>query len=113
VRRAGFTGRVQSTFEPRLGRRLDPALADLGRLLFFDKVPGLHDDNSCAGCHAPRFGFGDSQPVAIGVGNDDVVGPGRKGPRNQRRSPLVANTAFYPALTWTPRFVAASGDCSR
>jgi cytochrome c peroxidase len=110
LQRAGFTGGVQSTLEARLGREIDPALADLGRLLFFDKILGLHDDNSCAGCHAPAFGFGDSQRMAIGVDNNDVVGPNRSGPRNQRRSPLVANTAFYPALMWTPRFVALSGD---
>jgi cytochrome c peroxidase len=108
--RAGFTGRIESTLEPRLGRPIDAARADLGRLLFFDKILGLHDDNSCAGCHAPAFGFGDSQRMAIGVQNNDVVGPNRSGPRNQRRSPLVANTIFYPALMWTPRFVALSGD---
>ncbi len=110
LRKAGFRGNVQATLEARLGRKVDPALADLGRLLFFDKILGLHGDNSCAGCHAPAFGSGDSQPMAIGVDNNDVVGPGRMGPRNQRRSPLVANTAFYPALMWTPRFVALSGD---
>jgi cytochrome c peroxidase len=110
LREAGFTGRVEATLEARLGRPLDPALADLGRLLFFDKILGLHNDNSCAGCHSPAFGFGDSQPMAIGVDNNDIVGPNRRGPRNQRRSPLVANTIFYPALMWTPRFVALSGD---
>lgn len=110
LREAGFTGRVESTLEARLGRPIDPAMADLGRLLFFDKVLGLHDDNSCAGCHAPKFGFGDAQPMAIGVDNNDVVGPNRAGPRNQRRSPFVANTIFYPALMWTPRFRALSGD---
>jgi cytochrome c peroxidase len=107
---AGFTGRIESTLVARLGRPLDPALADLGRLLFFDKILGLHEDNSCAGCHSPAFGFGDAQPMAIGVDNNDVVGPNRGGPRNQRRAPLVANTIFYPALMWTPRFVALSGD---
>ena len=96
--------------EARLGRSVDPELAELGRLLFFDKILGLHNDNSCAGCHAPAFGFGDSQPMAIGVDNNNVVGANRRGPRNQRRSPLVANTIFYPALMWTPRFVAVSGD---
>jgi cytochrome c peroxidase len=110
LRDAGFTGDVEVTLEARLGRRIDPTLADLGRLLFFDKILGLHDDNSCAGCHSPAFGFGDSQPMAIGVDNNDIVGPSRRGPRNQRRSPLVANTIFYPALMWTPRFVALSGD---
>jgi len=107
---AGFTGNVGATLEARLNRRLDPAMADLGRLLFFDKILGLHDDNSCAGCHSPAFGFGDSQPMAIGVDNNDIVGPNRRGPRNQRRAPLVPNTIFYPALMWTPRFVALSGD---
>ena len=106
----GFTGRIESRLEARLGRPIDPALADLGRLLFFDKILSLHKDNSCAGCHSPAFGFGDSQPMAIGVDNNDVVGPNRRGPRNQRRAPLVANTIFYPALMWTPRFVALSGD---
>lgn len=108
--RAGFSGRIESTLEIRLGRPVDQARADLGRLLFFDKILGLRNDNSCAGCHAPAFGFGDSQRMAIGVQNNDVVGPNRHGPRNQRRSPLVANTVFYPALMWTPRFVALSGD---
>src|SRR4029434_265294 len=110
LRDAGFTGNVEATLEARLGRRIDPELADLGRLLFFDKILGLHGDNSCSGCHSPAFGFGDSQPMAIGVDNNDIVGPSRRGPRNQRRSPLVANTIFYPALMWTPRFVALWGD---
>jgi cytochrome c peroxidase len=110
LKKAGFTGGVESTLERRLGRRIDRPRAELGRLLFFDKVLGLHDDNSCAGCHSPAFGFGDSQPMAIGVDNNDVVGPNRKGPRNQRRSPPAANAVFYPALMWTPRFVALSGD---
>src|SRR5262245_13828377 len=107
--RAGFTGRMQSRLETRLGRPIDARRADLGRLLFFDKILGLHDDNSCAGCHAPAFGFGDSQRMAIGVQNNNVVGPNRHGPRHQRRSPLVANTIFYPALMWPPRFVALPG----
>jgi cytochrome c peroxidase len=44
------------------------------------------------------------------VDNNNFVGPNRHGPRNMRRSPGVANAAFYPALMWTPRFVALSGD---
>ena len=57
----GYTGAVESTLEDRLGRRLDPELADLGRLLWFDKSGGLHDDNACGGCHAPADGFGDTR----------------------------------------------------
>ncbi|MCI0364290.1 MAG: hypothetical protein L0Y44_09770 [Phycisphaerales bacterium] len=107
---AGFTGTVEASLEARLGRSLDPNKVELGRLLFFDNILGLHSDNSCAGCHSPAFGFGDSQPMAIGVDNNGIVGPDRAGARNQRRSPFVANTEFYPALMWTARFVALSGD---
>jgi cytochrome c peroxidase len=106
----GFTGRVESTLTKRLGRPLDPMLADTGRLLWFDTVTGLNGDNSCAGCHSPTNGFGDSQPIAIGIENNGVVGPDRTGPRNMRRSPSVINTAFYPRLMWNSRFAALSGD---
>ncbi len=106
----GFTGRIERTLEERLGRRLDPRLADVGRLLWFDPIQGLNDDNACAGCHSPTHGFGDTQPIAIGVDNNGIVGPDRTGPRNQRRSPTVINTAFYPTLMWNSRFHAGSGD---
>ena len=108
--RQGFTGRVENTLEKRLGRPLDPNKVEVGRLLFFDKFVGLHGDNSCAGCHSPLNGFGDSQSIAIGVENNDFVGPQRAGPRNQRRTPSVVNTAFYPKLMWNGRFSAISGD---
>lgn len=111
---AGFTGNIQQVFEERLqanlGRPIDPKLANLGRLLWFDKIHSLHHDNTCGGCHSPTNGFGDSQPMAIGVQNNNVVGPDRAGPRNQRRSPLVVNTALYPALMWNGRFNSLSGD---
>jgi cytochrome c peroxidase len=110
LQRAGFTGRIESTLESRLKRRVNPRLADLGRLLFFDTAGGLHDDNTCAGCHAPAAGMGDTQSIAIGVQNNGIVGPRRAGPRNQRRSPMVINTAFYPSLMWNGRFFAPSRD---
>ena len=110
LRKAGFTGKIESTLVKRLGRPIDKGLADLGRRLFFDPLGGLHNDNTCAGCHAPAAGFGDTQSIAIGVQSNRVVGPGRKGPRNQRRTPTVVNTAFYPALMWNGRFSAPSGN---
>ena len=106
----GFTGRVAGTLEARLGRRIDRQLADLGRVLWFDPIQGINDDNTCAGCHSPTNGFGDTQPIAIGIDNNRVVGPRRSGPRNQRRSPMVINSAFYPTLMWNSRFRATSGD---
>lgn len=106
----GFTGRVGSTLEARLGRRIDRRLADVGRQLWFDPIQGLNDDNACGGCHSPTNGFGDTQPIAIGIDNNRVVGPDRTGPRNQRRTPMAINTAFYPTLMWNSRFHALSGD---
>jgi cytochrome c peroxidase len=106
----GFTGDVESTLETRLGRPVDPRLANIGRLLWFDTVTGLNGDNSCAGCHSPTNGFGDSQPIAIGIDSNGVVGPDRAGPRNMRRAPMVLNTAFFPALMWNARFSSVSGD---
>jgi len=108
--RAGFTGRVESTLESRLGHPIDRRLANLGRLLFFDKIGALHSDNACAGCHSPTAGFGDTQSIAIGVQNNNIVGHNRGGPRNQRRTPTVVNTAFFPNLMWNGRFFAPSGD---
>lgn len=90
----GFTGRIASTLDARLGRRIDRQLADIGRML----------------CHSPTHGFGDSQPMAVGIDNNGIVGPGRSGPRNQRRSPSVINSVFYPTLMWNSRFNARSGD---
>lgn len=110
LRKAGFTGRIESALAARLGRPIDRRLADVGRFLFFDPIGGLHDDNACAGCHSPADGFGDSQSIAIGIQNNGVVGPGRTGPRNQRRTPTVANAAFFPALMWNGRFASVSGD---
>jgi cytochrome c peroxidase len=107
---AGFTGRIESTLEERLGRRILPELVEVGRLLFFDNINGLHQDNSCAGCHSPAFGFGDAGSIAIGVDSNRIVGAVREGPRNQRKAPMVVNTAFLPKLMLNGRFVALSGD---
>lgn len=110
LRQTGFTGTVESTLQGRLGRPINRKLANLGRLLFFDKVGALHSDNACAGCHSPTTGFGDTQSIAIGIQNNNLVGRNRFGPRNQRRAPTVVNTAFFHRLMWNGRFIAASGD---
>src|SRR5438309_9084481 len=106
----GFTGTVGSSMEQRLGRRIDNQLADLGRNLFHDTIVGLNNDNSCSGCHSATAGFGDTQSIAIGVENNFIVGPDRRGPRNQRRTPMAANTAFFPNLMWNSRFASLAND---
>ena len=110
LQQQGFTGKIESTLERRLGRPVDRRLANLGRLLWFDTLTGLNDDNTCAGCHSPTNGFGDTQSIAIGIENNGVVGPDRTGPRNQRRAPSALNVAFYPNLMWDSRFASLSGD---
>jgi cytochrome c peroxidase len=107
---AGFTGTVQSSLPARLGRPLHPALIDLGRLVFFDNILGLHNDNSCAGCHSPAAGFGDTQSIAIGTDNNGKVGPDREGPRNQRRAPMTINVGFYPRMMLNLRFASLAHD---
>ncbi len=106
----GFTGRIEATLERRLGHHLDNQRANLGRLLWFDTITGLNNDNTCAGCHSPTNGFGDTQSIAIGIDNNGIVGPHRAGPRNQRRTPMVINAAFFPTLMWNSRFASLSGD---
>lgn len=110
----GFSGDIERSFRSRLrqnlGRPIDAKLADLGRLLWFDNLQSLGRDNTCGGCHSPANGMGDSQPIAIGVQSNGVVGPNRQGPRNQRRAPSVVNTALYPRMMWNSRFESLSGD---
>jgi len=105
-----FTGTMHQQLETRLGRKIDNQLADLGRLAFHDSFLGLNNDNSCSGCHAAAVGFGDTQSIAIGIDNNNIVGPDRAGPRNQRRAPMVLNNVFYPRLMWNSRFASLSGS---
>lgn len=106
----GFTGTIEAKFIQELNRPIDQKRANLGRLLWFDIITGLNDDNTCGGCHSPTNGFGDTQPIAIGIDNNLIVGTNRTGPRNQRRSPIAANTALYPNLMWNSRFASLSGN---
>src|SRR5256886_13140715 len=105
-----FSGTVGLSLEQRLGRKINNQLADLGRNLFHDTIVGLNNDNSCSGCHSATAGFGDTQSIAIGVENNFIVGPDRRGPRNQRRTPMAANTALFPTLMWNSRFASLSFD---
>lgn len=110
LQQIGFSGEIDTKAADLIGHSIDPDKAELGRNLFFDRILSLADDNSCSGCHAPQFGFSDSQSIAIGVGNNCVVGPGRQGPFNQRRSPSVANAVLYPKFMWNGRFSSLSGN---
>jgi cytochrome c peroxidase len=106
----GVDGRIEETLVARLGRPVNGELAEVGRLLFFDPVLSVTEDNSCAGCHGPNASFNDSKSISVGVENNGVVGPGRAGPHNLRRAPTVINAVFYPKLMWDGRFAANSLD---
>jgi cytochrome c peroxidase len=109
----GFTGTIQRDLSSAqfMNRPIIAKLQNLGRALFFDPVTSLHNDNSCAGCHDPGSGFADSQSIAIGVEDVGMIaGTGRAGPRNQRRSPTIMNSVFYPNMMWDGRFSAPSGN---
>jgi len=67
--------------------------AELGRLLFFDKRMSSDQSVGCASCHAPEHAFGDSQPVATGIG-------GQKGGRS---APTVINRAYSTFQFWDGR----------
>jgi cytochrome c peroxidase len=67
--------------------------AQLGKLLFFDKI--LSDDKtiSCASCHIPEFAFADTVAKSIGTNNS----------RTTRNTPSVMNMASRDAMFWDGR----------
>jgi cytochrome c peroxidase len=106
----GFTGRIESTVQARLGRPVNEKLAAPGHLLYFDAILGIKQDNACAACHSPTTGYADTQSIAVGIDSNGLVGPSRSGPRNRRRTPTSLNAAFYPKAMWNGRFESLSGD---
>jgi cytochrome c peroxidase len=67
-----------------------PALAELGRLLFFDKRLSERGAIACSSCHDPSRGFTDGRAVGAGVA-------GRSTGRNTLS---LLNVAYRPALRW-------------
>ena len=50
------------------GPKPDPAKVALGKALFFDKELSGNRDVSCATCHQPKLGTGDSLSLSVGTG---------------------------------------------
>ena len=124
----GFTGTVEASLEARLGRPLDPAKVELGRLLFFDNVLGLHDvfgDAGCVYCHAvagpanemfsdfelhriagpqvfPGFGVGEGNVIFDGPDSNEDFGvmqtSGDPAQRYMFRTAPLRNLAVAPAM---------------
>lgn len=72
---------------------IDPAQADLGRLLFYDPVLSAANDRSCASCHHPDLGFSDGLPLAAGAHGGDL----------RRNTQTLWNVAYVPRLFWDGR----------
>jgi len=85
----------------------DPAMASLGKMLFFDKILSGNRDVSCASCHSPAAHTGDDGSLAVGTGATitggvRTLGTGRQfTPRNAPPLFSVGLKPFY--MFWDGR----------
>ncbi|MEP4198426.1 MAG: cytochrome c peroxidase [Aliishimia sp.] len=63
---------------------VDPAQAELGQLLFYDRILSGNRNIACSTCHHPDFGTGDGLSLGIGEGGKGV-GPERTAGEGQDR----------------------------
>jgi cytochrome c peroxidase len=70
-----------------------PALAALGRQLFFEPQLSRARDISCASCHAPHLGFADARRLALG----------HEGTQGPRHTPHLLGVAHASSLMWDGR----------
>ena len=75
---------------------VDPAEAELGRLLFWDPVLSGNRNISCGTCHHPRFGTSDGLSLGLGEGGTGVGPDRRADPKNmpEQRVPRNATALF-------------------
>src|SRR5262245_7695424 len=94
----------------------DPALVDLGRALFFDKLLSGNRDVSCATCHSPTTSTNDKLSLAIGtgavrVGGTRTLGVGRQfTPRN---APSLLSAGLGPFYMFWDGRVSEEGGVAR
>jgi cytochrome c peroxidase len=77
----------------------DPALASLGKMLFFDKVLSGNRDVSCASCHSPSAHTGDDASLAVGTGATMIAGVRTLGTGRQftpRNAPPLFSVGLRP-----------------
>ena len=110
LQQAGFTGRIESTLETRLGRPIDPKLANLGRLLFFDRSGAFTTTTLVPGAMRRPTGFGDTQSIAIGVQNNNIVGQVGRGRGTSGEHPLPSTRPFIRTSCGTAGSSRRSGD---
>lgn len=85
----------------------NPAVVELGRLLFFDPVLSATQQVACATCHHPDHGWADGRATPLGVFAHGL-GPGRQMlaghvfPPLARNTPTLLNVAFNGIETGKP-----------
>lgn len=88
--------------------RVRPELAELGRLLAFDKVLSGNQNISCMTCHHPVLGTGDGRSLPVGQGGEGL-GPSRVHPTGvaiPRSAPPLFNLHALPTMFWDSRIDA-------
>ncbi len=119
--RAALTAAGVTPFIPDVDP--DPDQAELGRLLFFDKILSGNRDTSCSTCHLMTQHTSDGLSISIGTGSEGL-GPGRiMGPNRNlhpRNSPDLFNrgVSAFETMFWDSRvagshatgFVSPAGD---
>lgn len=73
--------------------RVDAALAELGRQLFFEPRLSGDGSRSCASCHEPARGFADGQPLSRGYNGTEYF----------RNAPGLLSVRLKTRLTWDGR----------
>jgi cytochrome c peroxidase len=71
----------------------DPAIATLGKMLYFDPRLSGAQNMSCASCHNPSFGWETPVETAIGAANVPLG----------RHAPTIVNAAWVAPLFWDGR----------
>src|SRR3954470_20842098 len=84
-----LSGVAQPWLPPRAAP--DPAQAELGRYLFYDRRMSVNGTQSCAACHRQELAFTDGRAVAIGA----------TGESHSRAAMSLVNVAYSTMLTWS------------
>ena len=94
----------------------DPALVDLGRALFFDRVLSGNRDVSCASCHNPVSAASDGLTLSLGTGAIGSAGTRTLGVNRQptpRNAPSLLNEGLGSSfLFWDGRVFNLGGGQS-
>src|SRR5690606_23019897 len=85
----------------------NPAVVELGHLLFFDPILSGPQDVACSTCHLPRFALADGRQFPSGAGGTGL-GPDRTDPTPAplrlmpRNSPTVMNVGMFGRMSPAP-----------